>query len=63
MTAEATGQGVLVVLNEEISAARDVRKTDNRRAETFGSESETGLPRQNIDGSPVSLEQGNPPYF
>jgi L-asparaginase/Glu-tRNA(Gln) amidotransferase subunit D len=37
MTAEATGQGVLVVLNEEISAARDVRKTDNRRAENFGS--------------------------
>jgi L-asparaginase/Glu-tRNA(Gln) amidotransferase subunit D len=37
MTAEATGQGVLVVLNEEISAARDVWKTDNRRADTFGS--------------------------
>jgi len=37
MTAEAKGQGVLVVLNEDISAARDVWKTDNRRADTFGS--------------------------
>jgi len=33
----ATGQGVLVVLNEDISAARDVWKTDNRRVETFAS--------------------------
>ena len=37
MSAEARGQGVLVVLNEDISAARDVWKTDNRRADTFGS--------------------------
>lgn len=34
---QASGKGVLVVLNEEISAARDVRKTDNRRVSTFRS--------------------------
>jgi L-asparaginase len=34
---DARGQGVLVVLNEDISAARDVLKTDNRRVETFRS--------------------------
>ncbi len=34
-SAEATGHGVLVVLNEDISAARDVWKTDNRRVHTF----------------------------
>jgi L-asparaginase len=33
---QAPGQGVLVVLNEDISAARDVWKTDNRRVQTFG---------------------------
>jgi L-asparaginase len=33
----ARGQGVLVVLNEDISAARDVIKTGNRRVETFRS--------------------------
>ena len=32
---QATGQGVLVVLNEDIVAARDVWKTDNRRVQTF----------------------------
>ena len=32
---EANGHGVLVVLNEDISAARDVWKTDNRRVHTF----------------------------
>jgi len=32
---QAVGQGVLVVLNEDISAARDVWKTDNRRVHTF----------------------------
>lgn len=37
MAAEARGQGVLVVLNEDISAARDVWKSDNRRVDTFGS--------------------------
>ncbi len=33
--AGAIGQGVLVVLNENITSARDVRKTDNRRVDTF----------------------------
>ena len=32
---QAVGQGVLVALNEDISAARDVWKTDNRRVHTF----------------------------
>lgn len=32
---QAVGQGVLIVLNEDISAARDVWKTDNRRVQTF----------------------------
>ena len=35
ISAQAVGQGVLVVLNEDISAARDVWKTDNRRVHTF----------------------------
>ncbi len=34
---EAVDKGVLVVLNEDIAAARDVRKTDNRRVGTFRS--------------------------
>ena len=34
---EAINMGVLVVLNEDISAARDVWKTDNRRVNTFRS--------------------------
>jgi L-asparaginase len=37
VAAAAKGQGVLVVLNEDISAARDVWKTDNRRVDTFQS--------------------------
>lgn len=32
---QAQSQGVLVVLNESITAARDVWKTDNRRVQTF----------------------------
>lgn len=32
---QARGKGVLVVLNENISAARDLLKINNRRAETF----------------------------
>jgi len=32
---QAIGQGVLVALNEDITAARDVWKTDNRRVHTF----------------------------
>jgi len=35
--ADAVGAGVLVVLNEDISSARDVWKTDNRRVHTFRS--------------------------
>ena len=31
----AVGEGVLVVLNEDITSARDVWKTDNRRVQTF----------------------------
>ena len=39
-SAQAIGQGVLVALNEDITAARDVWKTDNRRVHTFqGSDS------------------------
>ena len=34
---ESVGKGVLVVLDESISSARDVWKTDNRRVETFRS--------------------------
>jgi len=34
---DAVGQGVLVVLNEDVAAARDVWKTDNRRVHTFRS--------------------------
>lgn len=34
---EAAGRGVLVVLNESITAARDVWKTHNRRVDTFRS--------------------------
>ena len=33
---QSVGQGVLVVLNEDITAARDAWKTDNRRVQTFG---------------------------
>lgn len=36
ITKEAKGKGVLVVLNENISAARDLLKINNRRVETFG---------------------------
>jgi L-asparaginase type II len=39
---EAAGLGVLVALNEEVHSARAVRKTDNRRVQTFES-GETGL--------------------
>lgn len=34
---EARRQGVLVVMNDEIHSARDVRKTDNNRVDTFAS--------------------------
>ena len=34
-SSQARGKGVLVVLNDEISAARDVTKTNTYRVETF----------------------------
>jgi L-asparaginase len=34
---DAAGKGVLVVLNDEIHSARDVRKMDNNRVDTFAS--------------------------
>jgi L-asparaginase type II len=37
MSPEAIDQGVLVVLNEDIGAARDLWKTDNRRVDAFQS--------------------------
>ncbi|NIN71110.1 MAG: L-asparaginase [Gemmatimonadetes bacterium] len=37
VSSAAVGKGVLVVLNEDVSAARDVWKTDNRRVHTFQS--------------------------
>jgi L-asparaginase len=37
VSADASGHGVLVALNEHIASARDVWKTDNRRVETFRS--------------------------
>ena len=36
---QSIGQGVLVVLNEDITAARDAWKTDNRRVQTFNGSS------------------------
>ena len=39
VTEESIGKGVLLVLNEDISGARDVWKTDNRRVHTFQSSS------------------------
>jgi L-asparaginase len=36
-TPESVGRGVLVVLNDEIHSARDVRKMDNNRVDTFTS--------------------------
>ncbi len=47
---QAVGQGVLVVLNEDISAARDVWKTDNRRVQTFDSASGGRLGTVDPDG-------------
>ena len=47
---KAIGQGVLVVLNEDISAARDVWKTDNRRVQTFEGSSAGHLGTVDPDG-------------
>ena len=40
---DAVGRGVLVVLNDEIHSARDVRKADNNRVDTFVSTEWGGL--------------------
>ncbi len=47
---QAMGQGVLVVLNEDISAARDVWKTDNRRVHTFAGSNAGHLGTVDPDG-------------
>lgn len=47
---QAVGQGVLVALNEEISAARDVWKSDNRRVQTFAGSSAGPLGTVDPDG-------------
>lgn len=47
---EAVGQGVVVVLNDEIHSARDVRKTDNNRVDTFVSAEWGALGVVDLDG-------------
>jgi L-asparaginase len=47
---EAVGQGVMVVLNDEIHSARDVRKTDNNRVDTFVSAEWGTLGVVDLDG-------------
>ncbi len=64
---EAVGRGVLVVLNEEIHGARAVRKTDNRRVETFESGA-AGLvgyadPDRVVFLAPPSSSRGAPAPF
>ena len=46
----AGGRGVLVVLNDEIHSARDVRKTDNNRTDTFVSVEWGALGVVDLDG-------------
>ncbi|MBO76666.1 MAG: L-asparaginase [Gemmatimonadetes bacterium] len=46
----AGGRGVLVVLNDEIHSARDVRKTDNNRTDTFVSAEWGALGVVDLDG-------------
>ena len=46
----ARGHGVLVVLNDEIHSARDVRKTDNNRVQTFTSREWGALGVVDADG-------------
>ena len=46
----AAGRGVLVVLNDEIHSARDVRKTDNNRTDTFVSVEWGALGVVDLDG-------------
>lgn len=50
---EARGKGVLVVLNDEINAARDVTKTNTQRVETFHSQDLGYLGY--VDGDKVSF--------
>ena len=47
---EARGRGVLVVLNDEIHSARDVRKMDNNRVDTFVSSEWGALGIVDADG-------------
>jgi L-asparaginase len=47
---QAIGHGVLIVLNEDISSARDVWKTNNRRVHTFGTSSAGYLGTVDPDG-------------
>jgi L-asparaginase len=46
----ARGRGVLVVLNDEIHSARDVRKMDNNRVDTFASSEWGALGVVDADG-------------
>ena len=50
---EAVGKGVLVVLNDQINAARDVTKTNTSTADTF----------RTPDLGMLGYVQGNKPYF
>ncbi|HEY7709784.1 MAG TPA: asparaginase, partial [Candidatus Entotheonella sp.] len=50
---EATGRGVLTVLNNEIQSARDVTKTSTLRVETFSSRELGYLGYVDSDGTPV----------
>jgi L-asparaginase len=47
---DAHGRGALVVLNDEIHSARDVRKTDNNRVDTFASNEWGALGIVDADG-------------
>jgi L-asparaginase len=47
---DARGLGVLVALNDEIHSARDVRKTDNNRVDTFASSEWGALGVVDADG-------------
>ena len=51
----AAGRGVLVTLNEEILAARDIWKSDNRHVETF--QSRGGGPVGTVDPDGVVFFQ------
>ena len=55
-TPMAAGRGVLVTLNDEIHSARDVRKTDNNRVDTFVSAEWGALGV--VDGDGVFFRRG-----